>query len=112
MCLPDGENIRRLGVSEPAPTSSSGRWCCVLNYWSVKNVRSPFSPIRHRNVRRVLLTFFKIGVANNDSFDRRVLDLSVGFGNRHSIKIECHIFDGWITFPKERSTLSIGTPPA
>jgi hypothetical protein len=31
MCLPDGENIRRLGVSDPAPTSSPGRWCCVLN---------------------------------------------------------------------------------
>ena len=26
----------------------------------------------------ILLTFFKIGVANNDSFDRGVLDLSVG----------------------------------
>ena len=34
-----------------------------------------------------------------DSFDRRVLDLSVGLGNCHSIKIECHVFDGWITFP-------------
>ena len=59
----------------------------------------------------ILLTFFKVGVANHDSFDRRVLDLSVGFGNCHSIKIECHVFDGWITFPKSDNPVS-GTPPA
>ena len=41
----------------------------------------------------ILLTFFQIGVANDDSFNRRVLNLSIGFGNCHSVNIECHVFD-------------------
>jgi hypothetical protein len=36
----------------------------------------------------ILLTFFKIGIANDDSLDRRVLNLSGGFGNCHSVNIE------------------------
>ena len=50
----------------------------MLNYWSVKNVRKYFTLLADQAQKRspcILLTFFKVGVANHDSFDNDLLHL-------------------------------------
>ena len=53
---------------------------------------------------RISLTFFKIGIADNNCFDGRILNFRICLGNGHPVNVEGYVLDRRIALSQSNQT--------